>query len=333
MALLSISCSAVRPPVQLSYLTASVSVFLTLITIPGNLLVCLAIIRDPFKNLRSPFNYFLLSLAATDLAVGVLMDPVSAIYHTSEGLQMDIVKIEILHVLYFILTTASILTLAALTADRYVAVTYPVKYKTVITSNRAKITSASIWFFALGFSFSYFKLGYIFYSFVFTNTAVISTFVVLIFVYTSIYKRLRERTKYWRDRKQHGGKDRDKENRDNIINSKKDSKVTKALILVLLIFFLSFTPACVMIYVMNFCQSCSCLTIHWLRDLNFLVVLCCSGINPYLYAWRLPQFKKAFMKFLHIRPRGPVSDIFSTTNPRGKIELGESDAACQHKQD
>ena len=129
MALASASsmCSNIGPPKALSYFTASFSVFLIILIIPGNFLVCLAIIKDPFRNLKTPFNYFLLSLATTDLVVGTIMDPVSVAFHTSEALQLDIVDIKILHILYFILRTASILTLMAPTVDRYVAVSSPVK--------------------------------------------------------------------------------------------------------------------------------------------------------------------------------------------------------------
>ena len=317
MTLLSAStrCANYPPPISLSYFTASFSVFLAILTIPGNFLVCLAIIKDPFRNLKTPFNYFLLSLAGTDLMVGVIMDPVSVAFHVNEALQLNIVDIKILHIFYFILSTASILTLAALTIDRYIAVASPVKYKTMITSKRAIVTSMSIWIVALGFSFIYFKLGFIFYSFIFANTAVFSTFAVVIFVHVGILKRLRERSKYWRDRRAMECTESDKqENRNNLINTKRESKAAKALMIVLLAFFASFTPACIMIYLLNFCSNCSCLMIHWLRDLQFLIVLCNSGINPYLYAWRLPQFKRAFYKFLHLTSRGKVNDVTAITS-------------------
>ncbi|KAJ7370928.1 hypothetical protein OS493_029003 [Desmophyllum pertusum] len=295
-------CATSPPPTNLSYFTASFSGFLALVTIPGNFLVCLAIIKDPFRNLKTPFNYFLLSLAGTDLVVGAVMDTVAVAFHIGEALQLNLVDIKILHILFFITSTASILTLAALTMDRYVAVASPVKYKTMVTSRRAIVTSVSIWVAALGFSFIYFKLGFISYSFVFANTAVFSTFAVVIFVHVGILKRLRERSKYWRDRRAVECTESDKqENRNNLINTKKESKAAKALMVVLLVFLASFTPACVMIYLLNFCSHCDCLMIHCMRDLQILVVLCNSGINPYLYAWRLPQFRRAFYKFLHMK--------------------------------
>ena len=316
MALASASsmCSNIGPPKALSYFTASFSVFLIILIIPGNFLVCLAIIKDPFRNLKTPFNYFLLSLAATDLIVGTILDPVSVAFHTSEALQLHSVDIKIFHTLYFILCTSSILTLMALTIDRYVAVSSPVKYRIVVTSKRAILTSLSIWVAALGFSFVYFQLGFLFYSFIFANTAVLSTFGVLIFVHVGILKRLRQRSRYWRKRRAMESTKSDvQENQRNLINAKKDSKAVKALMIVLLASFATFTPACVMIYLLNFCSGCSCVLIHWLRDLQFLIVLCNSGINPYLYAWRLPQFKRAFYKFLHLKVRTRISDITTTT--------------------
>jgi len=298
-------CQTISSPTSLSYFTAFFSIFLAVVTVPGNFLVCLAIIKDPFRNLKTPFNYFLLSLTATDLVVGAIIDPFAAAFHLYEALQLNVLDIKILHILYFISTTASILTLAALTVDRYVAVASPMKYKTMVTSKRAIVTSVLIWMAALGFSVIYFRLGFILYSFIFVNTAVFSTFAVLIFVHVGILRRLRERSKYWQDQ---GEAKRAQSEKQNYLNKhirmRKESKAAKALLIVLLAFIASFIPACVMIYLLNFCAHCSCLLVHWLRDLEILIVLCNSGINPYLYAWRFPQFKRAVYKFLHFKSSG-----------------------------
>jgi len=194
--------------------------------------------------------------------------------------------------------------------DGYFSVASPIKYKTMVTSKRAILASVSTWVGALGFSLFYFKLGFIVYSFIFANTAVFTTFLVLIFVHVGILKRLREGSKYWRDQKaMNYAEPEQQENRNDTINTKKEGKAAKALMIILLAFFSSLTPACVMIYLLNFCSKCSCLVVHWLRDLQFLIVLCNSGINPYLYAWRLPRFKRAFYKYLQVKSRGQVNNV------------------------
>ena len=153
------NCTAVLVPTHLSYLSGTVSVVLTLITFQANLLVCLAIVLDPNRELRTPFNYLLLSLATTDLLVGGVMDPLAAVFVFSEALSFNIFSIQIIHVLFFILSTASLLTLAALTIDRYIAVTFPHAYKTTFTPKRALFTTVVIWVISLGLSFIYFPLG------------------------------------------------------------------------------------------------------------------------------------------------------------------------------
>ena len=250
-----------------------------------------------------------------------------------EALQFSVVDIKILHIVYFILSTASFLVLAASAIDRYFAVVSPVKYKTTVTSKRVILATVSIWIGALGFSFIYFKLGFIVYSFVFANTAVFATFLVLIFVHVGILKRLRERSKYWRDqRAMNYAEPQRQENRNDIINTKKDGKAAKVLMIILLAFFSSFTPACVMIYLLNFCSKCSCLVVHWLRDLGILIVLCNSGINPYLYAWRLPQFRKAFYRFLHLKSRGQVNNVTMTsTHNVGKTKNQDHENPTGHE--
>ena len=300
-------CNTTHSHTEISYFTASLATVFCLVTVIGNVLVCLAIVRDPFRKMKTPFHYFLLSLSGTDLLVGLLLDPTVIYVHIREAhgtLNKGDISwaFQMLHMLYFILGTASVLTLAALAADRYVSVTSPVKYKTKITCKRAIVTSVVIWVAALGFSLLYFKVDFFLYSFIFANTAVLSTFFILLFTHRSILRHLRKRSNYWRDRRTDESTISEKrESAKKIRNIKKERKVAKALSSVLIAFLASFLPACVIIYLLNFCLSCNCLLVHWSRDIQGLIVSLNSAVNPYLYAWRLPHFRKAFLKLLHLK--------------------------------
>ena len=300
-------CEKTHSHTEISYFTASLATVFCLATVIGNVLVCLAIVRDPFRKMKTPFHYFLLSLSGTDLLVGLLFDPTMITVHIREARgtlnKGDLLwAFQMLHMLYFTLGTASVLTLAALAADRYVSVTSPVKYSTKITSKRAIVTSVVIWVVSLGFSLLYFKLGFFLYSFIFANTAVLSTFFILLFTHRSILRHLRKRSNYLRDRRTVESTISEKrESAKKIRNIKKERKVAKALSSVLIAFLASFLPACVIIYLLNFCLSCNCLLVHWLRDIQALFVCLNSAVNPYLYAWRLPHFRKAFLKLLHLK--------------------------------
>ncbi|XP_073244764.1 adrenocorticotropic hormone receptor-like [Porites lutea] len=300
-------CENTHSNTELSYFTASIATVFCLATVIGNFLVCLAIVRDPFGNMKTPFHYFLLSLSGTDLLVGLLLDPTTIFVHIREARgtlnKGDISwDFQMLHMLYFILSTASVLTLAALTADRYVSVTSPVKYKTKITCKRAIVTSVIIWVAALGFSLLYFKVDFFLYSFIFANTAVLSTFFILLFTHRSILRHLRNRSNYWRDRRAVENTIPEKQkSAKKIKNIKQERKVARALLIVLLTFLVSFVPVCGITYLLNFCLSCNCMLVHWLRDIQALFVCLNSAVNPYLYAWRFPQFRKAFLKLLHLK--------------------------------
>ena len=187
------------------------------------------------------------------------MDPVSVAFHTSKGLQLNIVDIEILDILYFLHFMHGVYfnthgTYRGEICGRIIA--SEVQNNGYLQA-RYHLTSLLIWLAALGFSFAYFQLGFIFYSFIFANTAVLSTCGVLIFVHVGILKRLRQRSRYWRKRGEMESTKSDvQENQKTLINAKKDSKAVKALMIVLLAFFASFTPACVMIYFLNFFLGC-----------------------------------------------------------------------------
>ena len=159
-----------------------------------------------------------------------------------------------------------------------------------------------IWVAALGFSLLYFKLDLFLYSFIFANTAVLSTFFILLFTHRSILRHLRKRSNYWRDQRAVENTIAEKQkSAKKIKNIKKERKVARALSIILLTFLVSFVPACVIIYLLNFCFSCNCLVVHWLRDIQGLIVPLNSAVNPYLYAWSFPQFRKAFLKLLHLK--------------------------------
>lgn len=75
------NCKHVWAPFGLSITTTVITSLLTVITLPGNLLICIAILKDPNKELRTPFNYLLLNVAISDLLVGAVTDPIFVYFH------------------------------------------------------------------------------------------------------------------------------------------------------------------------------------------------------------------------------------------------------------
>lgn len=292
------SCDGVPAPDTLPFITAALSLGLALLTIPGNFLVCLAVWKDPYKCLRTPFTFFVINLAISDLIVGMVVEPLSIYMHFREGFSLKLNNVWSIHMSYFISCTASVLNLAALTVDRFTAISHPLQYRARLTITRACIIAAVIWLVSFALPFIYFEVGYLLYTFVFANTAIAFTLIIFLATYVGSLKSMRAQVMEWnmlRDSSQ------TEENRAKIRAAAFERNITQVFVVMLGLFLCCYTPSLVMIYLMNLCSSCSCYTIHICRDMQFIFVLCSSALNPFIYAWRLPNFRKAFIKILRWR--------------------------------
>uniref|UniRef100_A0A3Q2ZJJ8 G-protein coupled receptors family 1 profile domain-containing protein n=1 Tax=Kryptolebias marmoratus TaxID=37003 RepID=A0A3Q2ZJJ8_KRYMA len=130
------SCSRLKLPyieVMLYYIVLS---FISVLTALLNLLVIISI--SHFRQLQTPTNLLLLSLAVSDFFVGLL-------------LVFQILLIDGCWILAFVILYASIGTMVLISIDRYTAICYPLHYSTKITQDRVKICICVFWIFVLIF--------------------------------------------------------------------------------------------------------------------------------------------------------------------------------------
>ena len=243
-------CSNVTAPTYLSFLTASCSTLITIVASVGNFLVILAVFLNPNKDLRSPFNYLVVNLSLADLVVGLITAPLGLAYHYFEGFGIPNQPLrKTMHVSFFISCTASLLSLSALALDRYVAITYPLFYRSQLNAKRSLLVSAGVWTVSVSLSMIYFAVGYDKFRFVFANTAVVVTFVVLLFTNSKIFKFLRAQVKQWDNLH-----DNTEENLAKKQAIKWEKKITKTLklVIVLMLFLACSLPSCICIFIINF---------------------------------------------------------------------------------
>ena len=122
-----------------------------LVTILGNSVVIVSVCH--FKQLHSPTNVFILSLALVDLLVGVIVMPFSAI-RTVTGCWFYGEDFCLLHSsLDVFLTTLSIFHLVCIAVDRQQAICNPLHYSRKITMSVAVMMVCISWALAAVFSY------------------------------------------------------------------------------------------------------------------------------------------------------------------------------------
>lgn len=121
-------------------------ILVMVISVLGNCLVCIAIALSP--NLRNnPTNYFVVSLAISDIAFAVFQAPIRISKKLNDNkFCFDAYTCWMLVLSDLILTPATIITLFVVAADRFYCIKRPFVYHAKMTKKRAKIIVAVVWF-------------------------------------------------------------------------------------------------------------------------------------------------------------------------------------------
>ena len=276
-----------RHPV-LPLVTGVFSCLFLLVICSANTLVVLAVVIDPLKKLRSPFNYFVANLAVSDLIVGLIGMP-SAIYHHFAAYchGKSPTAEHVFHLALFITLTASILCLVTLSIDRYAAITFPIWYRNNMTCNKCRICSFFMSLLSLTLPFIYLMVGYKIYMMIFTTSAVVIALLVLVVTYFRIRYYLQSQAVKVQTNITQANQLEDR-------TAHQQKKLTKFYVKIVLLFLSCYIPATALIYVSKF-HRCSSLTKNILGDVAYILLTLNSCINPFLYATSYKHYRRAIM--------------------------------------
>ncbi|XP_026076020.1 alpha-2B adrenergic receptor-like [Carassius auratus] len=141
-------------PTYSSEATAAFATVMTLImlfTIFGNILVIIAVLKC--RSLRGPQNLFLVSLAAADILVATLIIPFSLANELMGCWYFEAFWCDIILALDVFFCTSSIIHLCAISLDRYLSISRPVKYASQRTPYKIKWAIFVVWLISAAISF------------------------------------------------------------------------------------------------------------------------------------------------------------------------------------
>ncbi|XP_077992244.1 putative G-protein coupled receptor No9 [Glandiceps talaboti] len=124
---------------------------INIIVILGNILVILAVAIS--RKLRTVTNHFIVSLAMADLLLGLSVLPFSATLEVLSYWVFGNTWCVVWLAVDVLICTASILNLCAISLDRYIAITRPMTYNSIMSPCKAKTLIAAVWIVAFVISF------------------------------------------------------------------------------------------------------------------------------------------------------------------------------------
>ncbi|XP_065651460.1 uncharacterized protein LOC124818635 [Hydra vulgaris] len=325
----ALACGSIHNITSLSSFTSSASIILCFTTTPCNIILIIAILGDK-KNVfkMSIFYKLILNSAIADLLIGTVADITSISFHFKEAMRIKIYPkdIKLLHLELFVLSNTSILSMALLCIDRIFALMKPIAYYRNSLSNRMSyLVLIATWVVSGLLVMPYFSVGYITYLGIFAFTTITIACVSLIsvvYLYRtkfSVYCNFNKACNvvYEANKENSANKDQNSINVisiSNIVESKKaksettkskdlkqktaEQKVNQSFIIMLMVFLLTYMPACCMTIYMNVCIECNCTVVQAFRDCVYLALLSGSLWRSLNFGYKITTLNKNIKEML-----------------------------------
>jgi adenosine A1 receptor len=254
----------------------------------ANGIVIAAIWKDPFKHLRSsPSNIIIASMAACDFLVGIFAIAIQASWFITTSVRAPVAS-HLAPVAFGaadFLLGASVTHVLALTIDRVIAVVNPLLYKSRVTRKRVLVSMFLLWAFCLFAVLQIPLHNHYYIQNVLSITALSIISLLVTFLCFVIIYNVRKQTKIIKNKKSCA---------TGRIITERDRKTTKSIIFILALFILCVTPFFFSCVVLLTCSSCRPHLNAVMTSLysSYILTHVNSAINPILYAFRLPKFRK-----------------------------------------
>ena len=258
---------------------------LILICIVGNALVLIAASKS--RRIRSSSMEILSSLAFSDLLVGIIAQPLCLAHQCTKESFLNSLMVLIVYPICGV----SLWTLTAISVDRFLALHFHMRYATLVTTTRVKISIAFIWLYNFVSSALYYLVPFI-YFFIMTLTTVICILNFFL-AYLGIYFIVRHHQLQIHAQQQ-TVESKDVAGNVNGISMVRLKKSAMNTFVFFIFFVICYLP---MYALLTFAISKRA---QWTTEYDFsiTVVFLNSAINPFLFCWRLQELRRNVLKTL-----------------------------------
>lgn len=265
------------------------NIILAIVTTLENLVILIAIWRKP--TLQVPSNILLFFLALSDLGVGLFVQPFIVVYTVAKlqgFLSMACVSLQAAAVLSTYLCGISLLSITAVSIDRYLALYLHLRYKQLVTNNRVIKALVCTWL-CTGLAL----VPWIWYPKVISNITVavgLGCIFVTTYCFCRIYFILRH---HQRQIFLQSETERSFRTPNRTLTSKRYKLSVLGMFTVyilLLLFYIPYICIAVVIVVQG-----TTISNRLLFELMRTVVSANSAINPLIYCWRLRDIREAVL--------------------------------------
>ncbi|XP_073686040.1 neuropeptide FF receptor 1 like 1 [Garra rufa] len=319
-----------------------------LLCVVGNGLICLVVIRN--RNMRSVTNLFILNLAISDLLVGVFCVPTTLIDSLISGWPFNQITCTMSNLIQGMSVSASVFTLVAIAVDRFIGIVYPFHHR--LRPVTALIAIIFIWLLAFAIIIpsaatmtvihledmymvqdnQVYPLLVCFEDWARADMRRVYTLIIFIQVYlvplglisimySCIAAKLTSKL------------------RENRVQTRRRMKVIKMLIMVAILFMVSWLPLWTLMLLtdyqdldrqqIDFLSSYIFPVAHWLVFFN-------SGVNPIIYGFFNENFRRGFQAAVGcISCRSFVSEMHHThftLLPPNRVSNGNHDVTSGRKE-
>ena len=250
-------------------------IFISITATIGNLLVLVTIWRSP--RLHSSSNTLVFGLALSDLFIGIVSEPLyvgfQAVLFKNSGKITSCTLTNSIILISTFLTVVTLLTVTAMSVDRYLAMYLHLRYEQVVTEKKTRRVILSLWFMSgaplviLSFDHGMTSLT------VFTLTIAVCL-VIISFVWIKIYQIVRLHQAQIQDQLAVASQ---------AFNMSRFRKSVVNTMLVLIVVLLCYTPYLVSGFFLIVSFSPSNFDFF---EISYIFVALNSSLNPLVYFWR-----------------------------------------------